>query len=238
MYLQIKTISLEYKNGSSEQLEYSYRWNSAREFRDEATSNSKILERTITELETSEEHLQWWWENAKKYKAYPRIEVSGLLEEVEVPSINEFKRLLKVKIMQHELNKIRTKNGIEDLYYDNITKEVEMALNNYERITKKSFLKNGLKLYIHPSSINTEVALSENLCISTYYNNGNRFKMARLSSVEDLQQDIKVFSNYEKLYYLMKEELPTVIKDLLDWEKQYEEKSIAYLNSLDFHLER
>ena len=36
----------------------------------------------------------------------------------------------------------------------------------------------------------------------------------------------------------MKEELPILIKDLLDWEKQYEEKNIAYLNSLDFHLER
>lgn len=150
MYLQIKTISLEYKNENCEQCEYSYQWNSAKEFRDEAISNNKILERTIIELETSEEHLQWWWENAKKYKSYLKIKVSELLEEAKNPSINEFERLLKVKIMQLELNKTRTKNGIKDLCYDNITNEVKMALKNYERITKKIFCKKRFRTIYTP----------------------------------------------------------------------------------------
>ena len=59
---------------------------------------------------------------------------------------------------------------------------------------KKSFVKNGLELYIHRLSYTSsiEVSLSENLCISTY-NICNKWKMPRLSNVEDLKQNKSFF---------------------------------------------
>lgn len=61
-------------------------------------------------------------------------------------------------------------------------------------------------------------------------------RYSRPRNIEELILEAKEFKKHTDFYHTVKEEIPKAIKCLHDWEKEYQKKSLDYLNSLDFSI--
>lgn len=149
-----------------------------------------------------------------------------ILEELFNKKTDEF-----MKYQKYVLNRIK------ELNKELLTEDVVCAYREYRREKKEDYRSDDLWLVENMDTYAVYARLNPNKNGFAISNLGARELVHnRPNTVDQLRCAVEKFKDYEKLLNLMETELPQMVANLLDWEKEYLAKDFEFLNSLNFDV--
>lgn len=119
--------------------------------------------------------------------------------------------------------------------------EIINVFLDYQSVNNRFFTTKDLWIrcytyYAYPYNIEIELNPNDKDNVSTDNTRGNVAIYNNIKTIRNLQLAIIGFKNYERLLELLETKAPQMIKNVVEWKRDYVKDSMDYLNSLDFSI--